>query len=121
MSALSHRDRVLTVLSHEIPDRLPMDLGGCPASGINLYAYKRLKEHLGLPGPVRVQAERSLLAWPDDAVLERFDADLRLIVAYTAEDSGTRGCSTRPPTSGRSSTPTCGELCGDGRPMATTT
>jgi uroporphyrinogen decarboxylase len=31
------------------------------------------------------------LAWPDDAVLERFDADLRLIVAYTAEDSGTRG------------------------------
>ena len=91
MSALSHRDRVLTVLNHEIPDRLPVDLGGCPASGINLYAYKRLKEHLGLPGPVRVQAERSLLAWPDDAVLERFDADLRLIVAYTAEDSGTRG------------------------------
>jgi uroporphyrinogen decarboxylase len=68
-----------------------LDFGGCPASGINLYAYKRLKEYLGLPGPVRIQAERSFLAWPDDAILERFDVDLRLVVAYTAEDSRTRG------------------------------
>ena len=91
MSACSHRDRVLAVLNHETPDRLPVDLGGCPASGINLYAYTRLKEYLGLPGPVRVQAERSLLAWPDEALLERFDVDLRLIVAYTAEDARSRG------------------------------
>ncbi len=91
MSPLSHRDRILTVLNHETPDRLPVDLGGCPASGINLYAYKQLKDYLGLPGPVRVQAERSLLAWPDEALLERFDADLRLIVAYTAEDARSRG------------------------------
>jgi len=91
MSPLSHRDRVLAVLNHDTPDSLPIDLGGCPASGINLYAYKRLKEYLGLQGPVRVQTERSLLAWPDDALLERFDVDLRLVVAYTAEDSGNRG------------------------------
>jgi uroporphyrinogen decarboxylase len=91
MSALSHRDRVLMVLNHETPDRLPVDLGGSPASGINLFAYKRLKEYLAVPGPVRVQSERSLLAWPDDAILERFDVDLRLVVAYTPEDSGNRG------------------------------
>lgn len=91
MSPLSHRDRVLAVLDHQKPDRLPVDLGGCPASGINLYAYKRLKEYLGLRGPVRVQTERSMLAWPDDVVLERFDADLRLVIAHTAEDSGSRG------------------------------
>jgi uroporphyrinogen decarboxylase len=91
MSPLSHRDRVLAVLNHETPDRPPIDLGGCPASGINLYAYKRLTEHLGVSGPIRVQTERSLLAWPDDALLERFDVDLRLVVAYTAEDAGSRG------------------------------
>ncbi|HTU03820.1 MAG TPA: uroporphyrinogen decarboxylase family protein [Candidatus Sulfotelmatobacter sp.] len=89
--SLSHRDRVLTVLNHEKPDRVAMDLGGSPGSGINLYAYKRLTEHLGLRGPVRVQSERSLLAWPDEAVLERFGADLRLIVARAPEDSGNRG------------------------------
>jgi uroporphyrinogen decarboxylase len=90
MSSLSHRDRVLAVINHEIPDRPPIDFGGSPASGINLYAYQRLKRHLGLPGPVRVQTERSLLAWPDDAILELFDVDLRLVVAHTAEDSGER-------------------------------
>ena len=91
MSSLSHRDRVLAVINRELPDRHPVDFGGSPASGINLYAYQRLKRHLGLPGPVQVQTERSLLAWPDDAILELFDVDLRLIVAHTAEDSGERG------------------------------
>lgn len=91
MSPLSHRDRVLAVINHEMPDRHPVDFGGSPASGINLYAYKHLKQHLGLTGPVRVQTERSLLAWPDDAILELFDVDLRLVVAHTAEDSRERG------------------------------
>ncbi len=91
MSTLNHRDRVLAVINHEVPDRLPIDLGGSPASGINLHAYQRLKRYLGLPGPTRVQTERSLLAWPDDAILELFDVDLRLVVANTAEDSSQRG------------------------------
>jgi uroporphyrinogen decarboxylase len=91
MRLLSHRERVLTVFDREAADRPPVDFGGSPASGINLYAYQRLKRHLGLPGPVQVQSERSLLAWPDDAILELFDVDLRLVVAHTAEDSGERG------------------------------
>ena len=91
MSPLSHRERVLAVINHEAPDRLPVDFGGSPATGINLLAYQRLKQHLGLPGPVRVQNERSILALPDEAVLELFDVDLRLVLAYTAEDSCNRG------------------------------
>jgi uroporphyrinogen decarboxylase len=91
MSPLNHRERVLAVINHETPDRLPVDFGGSPASGINLLAYQRLKLHLGLPGPVRVQNERSILALADDAVFELFDVDLRLVLAYTAEDSRNRG------------------------------
>jgi uroporphyrinogen decarboxylase len=91
MSPLSHRERILAVINHEAPDRLPVDFGGSPATGINLLAYQRLKQHLGLPGPVRVQNERSILASPDEAVLELFDVDLRLVLAYTAEDSCNRG------------------------------
>jgi uroporphyrinogen decarboxylase len=91
MSALSHRDRVLAVLNHEVPDRPVLDLGGSPASGINLVAYQRLKAFLGLPGPVRVQSERSMLAWPDEELFQRFGADLRLVAGRSAEDSGERG------------------------------
>ena len=54
MRLLSHRERVLTVFDREAADRPPVDFGGSPASRINLYAYQRLKRHLGLPGPVRV-------------------------------------------------------------------
>ncbi len=91
MSALSHRDRVLTVLNHETPDRLPIDLGRLPGQRHQSVCLQALKAHLGVPGAVRVQSERSLLAWPDDAILERFDVDLRLVVAHTPEDSGSRG------------------------------
>ncbi len=91
MSSISHRDRVQAAINRDGVDRPPVDFGGSPASGINLYAYQRLKRHLGLPGPVRVQTERSLLAWPDDVIMELFDVDLRLVVAHTAEDSGERG------------------------------
>jgi len=91
MSPLSHRERVLAAVNHEAADRLPVDFGGSPATGINLLAYQRLKQHLGLPGPVRVQNERSILALPDEAILELFDVDLRLVLAYTAEDSCNRG------------------------------
>lgn len=90
-SGLSHRDRVQTVLNHEVPDRPPIDLGSSTATGINLHAYRRLKEHLGVPGPIRVLSERSLLAWPDDEVLRRFDVDLRLVVAQAPEDATVRG------------------------------
>ncbi|MFA5026462.1 MAG: uroporphyrinogen decarboxylase family protein [Candidatus Methylomirabilota bacterium] len=89
-SSLSHRDRVLAVLQHETPDRPPVDLAGSPATGINLFAYRRLKSHLGMPGPVRVQSERSQLAWPDEELLRRFDVDLRLVVAQTPEDAARR-------------------------------
>lgn len=90
-SGLSHRDRVLTVLNHEVPDRPPVDLGSSTSTSINLHAYRRLKEHLGMAGPIRVLSERSLLAWPDEEVLRRFDVDLRQVVAQMPEDAALRG------------------------------
>ena len=52
---MNHRERVLTALRHEEPDRLPIDLGGTIDSTITAVAYGRLRERLGLgPGTVRV-------------------------------------------------------------------
>ena len=41
------RDRVLTALNHQVPDRVPIDLGG-NQTGIHKYAYRDLIEHLGI-------------------------------------------------------------------------
>jgi len=46
---MTHRERVLTALSHQEPDRVPMDLGGCLASSIVGRGYPELRRELGLP------------------------------------------------------------------------
>ncbi len=52
---MNHRQRVLTALRHEEPDRVPIDLGGTMDSTIMAVAYKELREHLSLEtGSTRV-------------------------------------------------------------------
>ena len=45
---MNHRERVLTALRHQEPDRVPIDLGGTVDSTIVAVAYKALRKHLGL-------------------------------------------------------------------------
>ena len=46
---MTHRERVMAALSHEEPDRVPMDLGGSVASTITSDGYPALRAALGLP------------------------------------------------------------------------
>ena len=76
---LTPRERVLTVLNHEVPDRVPVILGASNATGISTPAYRNLKKHLGLEGE-----ERYLYDWPElgavlpeEAMLERLHSDVR--------------------------------------------
>ncbi len=79
MSSMTHRERVMTALNHEEPDRVPCDLGQGLASGINTKAYARLVEHLGLGDEGRAAEidDRNQIAMPSEAVLQRFDVDVR--------------------------------------------
>ena len=45
---MSPRERVLASLEHEEPDRVPVDLGATPSSGISAIAYHNLKAELGI-------------------------------------------------------------------------
>ena len=79
MSTLKHRDRVAMSLAHQEPDRVPLDLGQGPSTGIHATAYTRLIKLLGLEaesGPAQVD-RRSNMATPPEALLERFDIDFR--------------------------------------------
>jgi len=47
--ALLPRERIRVAIEHEAPDRPPLDLGGSYATAINVVAYARLCQALGLP------------------------------------------------------------------------
>ncbi|MBI5770653.1 MAG: methyltransferase [Verrucomicrobia bacterium] len=49
---MTSRERVLAAVNHEPVDRVPIDLGGTRQSGISVFAYARLTEHL-VAGDVR--------------------------------------------------------------------
>jgi len=73
---MNSRERVLTALNFQRPDRVPIDLAGHRSSGIMAMAYARLRDHLGLPKrPLRIQDMILQLAVIDDDVRERFGVD----------------------------------------------
>jgi uroporphyrinogen decarboxylase len=74
---MKSRDRVLTALNHEEPDRVPVDLGGSVISSIALSTYAALREHLRLPTqPVRTLETVQQIACVDADVMETLGCDV---------------------------------------------
>ncbi len=73
---MNSRERVLAALNHQQPDRPPRDLGSTTATGIHPTAYTALKQSLGLGDEFQYLSARALLAYVEDAVIDRFDIDL---------------------------------------------
>ena len=48
---MNSRERVLAAINYQQPDRIPIDLGGIRASGINAVVYDQLKQRMGIPHP----------------------------------------------------------------------
>jgi uroporphyrinogen decarboxylase len=73
---MTSRERILAAIGHREPDRVPVDLGATPSSGISAIAYGNLKRHLGLPPEQnRVYDVVQQLAQPEDFILDRFGVD----------------------------------------------
>ena len=75
---MNSRERLLTALSHQEPDRIPFDMGGTQVTGIHVVAYRNLRQVLGLP-PVEAGLCDTIqgLALPDDDVIQRLGVDVR--------------------------------------------
>jgi uroporphyrinogen decarboxylase len=73
---MNSRERVLAAVDHREPDRVPIDLGATPSSGISAIAYNRLKRHFGLGGRTRVYDVVQQLAEPEDEILDRYGIDV---------------------------------------------
>ena len=74
--AMTSRERVLAAINHREPDRVPVDLGATPSSGISTIAYYNLKRYLGITeGHTRVYDVVQQLAQPEEFILDRFGID----------------------------------------------
>ena len=80
---MTPRERVIKTLNHEIPDRVPIDLGG-NQTGIHKNAYRALVKHLAIADEVRIMDAVQQLAKPCEQVLQRFHVDTRYIAAGAA-------------------------------------
>jgi len=77
--ALTPRQRVLTALSHEEPDRVPIVIGTSNTTTLKILPYRRLKALLGIQAPDNYIYDWPELgsAAPDETMLERLHGDAR--------------------------------------------
>ena len=73
---MQSRERVLMALSHQEPDRVPIDFGGTGFTGIQVTAYDRLKKILGIETPSTVTNKRAQLVAVEDVIKKRLHADV---------------------------------------------
>ncbi|MGA2615680.1 MAG: uroporphyrinogen decarboxylase family protein [Spirochaetia bacterium] len=78
---LSSRERLRRALDHQVPDRVPIDLGGFQ-TGIHRKAYEALLQHLGMSEEICILDPVQQLARPSEAILQRFHVDTRYIGAH---------------------------------------
>jgi len=78
---MNSRERVITTLEHEVPDRIPFDLGSTFVTGITKNVYVRLAGYLGQEvGEVGLCDVVQQLAVVGEGVLEKLEVDVRGVV-----------------------------------------
>jgi len=73
---MTSRERILSSINHQVPDKVPVDLGSNPSSGISAIAYNNLKRHLGYKHPTKVYDVVQQLAEPDDFMIDHLGLDV---------------------------------------------
>jgi len=85
------RERVLSALNHQEPDRIPIDLGGTLVSSITRAAYIDLKKYLGMPlEDIRMLDYVQQLPYLDEMLQERFRSDFRSVQLPAVTAQGIR-------------------------------
>jgi uroporphyrinogen decarboxylase len=86
---MTHRERVLTALRREPPDRVPVDIGGTLASTLNIHTYRRLMQHLGFgeDPAIAYVSRRSNSVLPDEELLRHLDVDCRAVILGSPDRS----------------------------------
>src|SRR5512147_2203870 len=76
---MNSRERVVQALNHQEPDRVPLDLGGGPTSGMHVSSVYLLRQalHLDPPGaPVKVVEPYQMLGEIGPDLIQRLGVDV---------------------------------------------
>jgi uroporphyrinogen decarboxylase len=84
---LTSRERVLTAIHHEQPDRVPLVIGVSNATGIRMEPYKGIKDIIGVEAP-----DQYIYDWPelgtariDEDTMRRLHSDVRGVLDLEPE------------------------------------
>ncbi len=72
---MTGRERIRQALSHTEPDRVPLDFGATPTTGIAAAVVYRLRKALGLDGPVKVVEPYQMLGEVDEELRRELGVD----------------------------------------------
>lgn len=86
---MTSRERVMASINHKQPDRVPLDLGATPSSGISAIAYNGLKKHLGMEGGhTRIFDVVQQVVYPEIEIMDHFGVDtIDIGRVFNTEDS----------------------------------
>lgn len=73
---MNSKERVLATLKHEIPDRIPLDIGSINNTGWHWTIEKQVKERLGLKdNGYLIKSRPQLITVPDQSIVDYFGVD----------------------------------------------
>ena len=75
---MTSRERIISTISHEQPDKLPVDFGSTPVTGMHVSIVYKLRQHYGLDSkgePVKVVETYQMLGEIKDDLKEVLGAD----------------------------------------------
>jgi uroporphyrinogen decarboxylase len=89
---LTSRERVLTAINHEEPDRVPLVIGVSNATGIKMGTYQGIKKIIGVQAP-----DNYIYEWPelgtaeiDEETMRRLHSDVRGVLDLEPEETRKR-------------------------------
>jgi hypothetical protein len=83
-TGMTEKERVLTALNHQAPDRIPIDFGGTAVTGIHASCVAALRDYYGLEKrPVRIHEPYQMLGWIDPDLKQAMGIDVEGVFPRT--------------------------------------
>lgn len=79
LNSITRRERILTSISHQQPDKIPIDFGGTRDSSIVVEGYEKLKKHFGIETENELCDRMMRVVKVDERILQTLDIDTRSI------------------------------------------